>query len=479
MMLNDNITQFAVCEFQKRGDDPCELQKENSSDIDASCNICVDVSPAHVLAGTYFSNFLSSFLTRTTKFCKPLVDYTLIQKGVQLILVGSANNSLQVKEKAAKTYVFSVIAIGSLQANFLYWRARKKHYKVLSKALKSSCGWDWEARKNYYEMMKHSLKSCFGEEENEVIFAHLAISYFCLLTRQTHEYIKHSGFARALLEVSDCPSDQTVQCFSYVVVGPQLLAANVFGKKTLLFCLRSFSITEGEFQTRFPHFFGFFSTEKEDLLAANSEAIALANDLMSSDKSIAITGMVWSFPTYIRSLLVDTFLSGSEKLQAFQQLREYAGLVEKSVDCLIKNTSLSNQAVMIFVDVFQCLCELAYFQARQKIAELVEMIDCYMICSWKNTESEHLLHFCLILLCWFEMKEAYGKFQSKMNTVYYLLQSEVNMSKTVPLVADCLTNICQDSKCLAFKDLSSLSSTPALSTPPLEESPIQTFFSLV
>jgi len=358
--------------------------------------------------------FIGSFVSRTSKSFESIVDLNLIQKTINWLsfcLPNEKGNTTgkKVFDPACQAYFLAAVAMGVLQTG---------HFK---KGIVNSL----------YKKMHSTLKPCYEDERHENILAHLLIAHFCRLTAQTHEYRKHSGYARVLLKYSESViSTKTRTASMGVIFSEQLhslacvIDIEIIKVVHVQLCSK---LSRAQFYHKFSCLVDFVRASsnkmKSDLLDSElKEAIQQVSQASNMGLMAYICVLTARFvQEYVGNLDIST----TTTLKALAELRELYEFAIQHLQLASGQLSPFIRVHIQFVEVFQLIYEKDLLKAKQLLDRSVSAMDTFMLCHFMTLYPlmEHHLHFILGALALLSLDDAYKSLQKKMNCVFIATQS--------------------------------------------------------
>jgi len=388
--------------------------KKNRNSYIHHCSV-YHLSPG-CLEGSHFSQFLASFVVHGQQH--RLFHFVDIEKIQRIVfydfrgLNGPDNMQTSLTEKASLAYVFAAVGIGALTENLFCSSLMERNY----------------------QRMKNALKGCFGVESEEVIFAHLAISQFCRLTGRSHEYKKHSGFARVLMNVcGNSVSDRIKKTFSSVILGYEMASVKGFEAVVIDSICSTASISSEDFALKFPCLHAYQMWKKQALRISITthqltEEIEAMKEFLTTNVNIVVeVTMCVAIPGYIREIVTSAKLLNCDKAKALQ---EFLGFLQALLVCsghFPSNMSATAKTMACFSHMCFSFFSGDFVAAKALLQLLVRDIEPYWLCFWLEYESKHMFHLIIVMLSSLEMHSEFHVFKEKLNSMLeFLGQPQIN-----------------------------------------------------
>jgi len=260
-------------------------------------------------------------------------------------------------------------------------------------------------QKELYRKMNSSLRPCYYEERNEVIRAHLLISFFCLVTGQNCEFKKHRGFARTLLKSMETISSELFEfkqvhfILEFRESAPSLFMQSA-GAEFLQVFQEKFTITTEFFREEYPCLQAFYmhpgNVEKHVQLECKE-----AFDGLFQNTSSAITIMCIMSIQYLQTLLGSYNVHNSKHMQtALHELDAFFDFLALRCDSPRENKPTFVRVCLFQIKLFCAIADSDLNRAREFLEEVVTDMDTFIICIYLTLcpAMEHQLHctvYCL------------------------------------------------------------------------------------
>jgi len=404
-----------------------------------------------ILPSSKVGEFLSTFASKMkNSTCEALLLYELVQTAVetlsQHIGFGQASIWIGVKsmpkiaeDPACQSYLLAASALGSLQSGDF-----KDGFQTA-----------------FYKDMNSSLKPCYYDERDEVIWAHLLIAFYCLLTSQNYEFKKHRGFARTLLECSTQPiSYQLKQAYFLVDFSESRIAPLLYESEATLLdlCVQQISTNHENLKKMYPYICGYFLNNRRIQL---DSAYRLGLQEVFVDPCIAMTTLCIMSMQYVQKILPQSILGTKCALNELKHLLTYLQYLyfPFSTD----QVPLIIRGYMSQLDFFCDLVSGDLENARYSISKVLCSMDLYMLCTYQTLSPimEHQLHFITFAATVLGAKSEQDilNFQGKLEKCNCILHRPLAYTSLLPFETNGYSAICDSPTCSMFlRSLQELSS---------------------
>jgi len=388
-------------------------EEENTCSEEGCENIVmalINRNPSFPIFGTKTNLFVSSFVFRFRLMNESFVHLPLIQR-----VVGKFNSSIFtaskswevctqtsiVVELAAQAYFIAAVALGSIQTNLF----------------------QADSARLWYKKMNNFLKRCYQAEEAEVITAHVLIAHFCQLTSLTHEFKKHSGFARVLLGCSEYEIPEYLrQGHRFVVLSTQLNSSILPAiQSEVVKCLqfRHFCSAE-EFIQRFPFINALAQSQYPDdlLQKADREVIDSAKDCFQVGGTVPICMLCTTMNSVFEKAVTDINFSTNSTLRFLEELKHMFDLEINSSNFALKLFPPIVVVRLNQIRIFKFIFESDFVAARQLLSFTLDTIDGYLLLNLILYSMEHTIHILTVALVFLGMEIEYESLRLKMLKAY-------------------------------------------------------------
>lgn len=384
------------------------------------------------LEGTKLNIFVSTFVCRMKTFCDSVVDVEAVQRAIFCAQYRRAQ-ARDINFQASKAYFLAVIGIGSLLVGDIP-------------------GGEWCS--DLYHAMNSAIKPCYQQERENVILGHLAIALFCNLTGQLHEFMRHSGFARVLLNC--CKEDATVShnlepgYFFVVFVRSYLFTLkNCTWFETLHIFLSQFSLDSKTFAMDFPLMASFADRAADHCEHLDRDCEYAMDVSLKAGGNVSLAVVVFISSKYFQGVLADQKTSTEMKLLGVSELIRF-------FECAMFSLQLCEEMMAPFCRVFFKLLkvyELLFSKNIEKskllLASEVYIWDVALICSYSSPPFlECVLHLLVAALVAMNMDKEYESFKDRFNKALTIQQRAIALPSW-----SCVTSqldrwvICDDAVC--------------------------------
>jgi len=398
--------------------------------------------PTNKFCGTPLDRFLTAFSKRATPLCSFSLGIDLIQNGVNTLSTASFEMQTNVASRKNKPetllglgYLLAAIAQGSMIEGFC-------HKGMIDK---------------YIEQMRSAIKTCVGNDSMNGVVVNLVLAFTCILAGRENLYVRHIGFAKAILRSWEVDFFQLPINLRKTYQALALLKQTepVFVKIEMLkFSLLEASIEINSFQKSFP----FFSTylKREELSNAGAFAnldpddCADLHNLFTGGKFLCLHRLLMMPSKYFREQLVRVDIERAEKSMALLELTNFLNFVLSSYECPFEYVIPCIRAFFRVVEAFQLLFDYKTEEARIVLKILLEDLSTFDFCiACLDPEGEHGYHAITAALSVLQMPNEYDDLQKKINTVLKIRESKSLFHDCLPLPEHRMLNcICEDSSCL-------------------------------
>jgi len=411
---------------------PSILNRSKQTDSEKYCDSFVEVRHAIVeseLVGTKINVFLFSFVKRTGGAMECLVDLSLIQKAVGMLSFFQRSDQnmswgcgYSDSDPACWTYFLAAIRLGSLQSD----------------------DFEVELQKRYYQTMESSFKSCYGEERREVILAHLLVAFFCFSTSQTSAFVKHCGFAKALLDsLNFNVPDQTRNSYFVVAHGIRqlLIPPSILESGLLRLFLSYFSINPLDFSNGYPLFSAFMNSSFEitfnstEAVDADFRPCLLA--IFQGSPPVATLLMTVRF---FQKALVSLNLPKHQTVDAVAEISKLFTALLSTMKCSLDSIVPTVKSYILQVECFKCLLTKDLQGAKCFLRAIFDSMDFWMLRMGYLTFGEVLVHQLNLLIAAafvLDMEIEYHLFWKKVNFTWSLMQRVLCISEFLHEVPKC------------------------------------------
>jgi len=371
---------------------------ENSrNDSNVHCSFSIPYSiPENILVGTKTNVFLFTFVQRTEKTLRSIVDLELVQMAVgALSFNGPANTNppkcpkmlrerqqlqQQKVDPACWAYFLAAIRLGSLQSD------------------------DFEIgmQEEYYRAMDFSLQKSHTDERKEVILAHLLVAFFCFATSQTQYFIKHCGFAKNLLDCIRFNVPHYLKNAFFVVVygSKQLLAPPYVVENSFLnIVFRHFEVCPNSFRNEYPHFTKHMHSisESNTNLDASLDA-EFGPTLLAIFEGTPTVATLLIMVRFFQQALLRSSLTKQQILEALIEMKEIIKFVLKAAKLVMDSESTFLKSYILQIECFKCLLCADFQSAKYLLAKVLDSTDFWMVRIAYFTYGEVLVHQIHILI---------------------------------------------------------------------------------